>query len=310
MTQRSHPTPSVPAHTRASRGRILLLALLAMGCSGDDVTGPRAAAEPPPDDPMRLASMVITDAEMGAQTRHHFIYDDAGRLKRVDFFISEVRDGPPVWRTHYTEHTYAGSVLTETSHFRLTGTGEYANWIRIGYDYDRLGYLVRETVRRARVSDDPAEQRMVDTFTTRFRYDTRGRLAERIEGGGDRTIYSYDGVDGLLSMAEARSPGAETQRRTFSYAGGRNPFYRRVAHVNSLIVPIGLEAMLLAPANLARLENRVNPSPTLVASLTQEYRTDGEGRPVHIRQRFINDIHPESRGTVLLFDFDYEPAGG
>ncbi|HEX2078138.1 MAG TPA: hypothetical protein VHG08_10530 [Longimicrobium sp.] len=308
MTQRRpHPTRSAPAHTGRSPRGILLVTLLTLGCSAGEVTGPRNAAEPPPDDAMRVANLVIFGPEADGHTRHRFLYDDAGRLERVDFYNSQPGDGSPVRRAHYTEHSYAGSVLTETNYFRLAETGKYVNWRRINYTYDRLGYLVRETLRVAVPSTVPGEPGTVHKSVTRFRYDDQGRLAERLQDNGERIVYRYS-ADGTLAVAEYRSPGAQTQRRTFSYAGGRNPFYRRVAHANSLIVPLGLETMLLAPANLARLENRVDPSPTLVASLTQEYQTDSDGRPLHIRQRFINDIHPGSQGEELLFTLGYEPA--
>ncbi|HEX2078139.1 MAG TPA: hypothetical protein VHG08_10535, partial [Longimicrobium sp.] len=293
----THRRPSAPARTGTSLRRILLIALLATGCS-DDVTGPRTAAEGPPADDMRVASITMTDTAWKSQTLHRFLYDDAGRLERVNFYVSQVPNGPPTWNTFYMEHTYAGSVLTETNYFRLSGTGEYANFLRINYDYDRLGYLIRRTTQRARISDDPVEQRMVDTFTTRYRYDRRGRLAEELQDNGERTVYEY-GDDGSLALTELSQPNEpHTLRHTFSYAGGRNPFYRRLAHVNSLILPVRLETELLAPSNLARQETLVDSDPTVISSITHQYQFDSEGRPLRIRQVILNDHLPESRGVV------------
>jgi YD repeat-containing protein len=295
---RSNPSPAL---------RILLAAVLATGC--DDATGPRFAAEPPPADDMRLATLTITDSAFGTTTRHRFIYDGAGRLQRVNFYITQP-NGPPDWLTYYTEHTYAGELLRETNRFNIRRGGSgFVHTEQVVYDYDRLGYRVRETVRLLDGSDvlgEPADE----TFVIRFRYDTRGRLAERLEESGDRVIYGY-GADGSLAQVEYRSHTGEAPvRQTFSYAGGRNPFYRRLAHASSLILPVGLETTLLAPANPARLETRVDDDPTLISSVTREYRFDGAGRPLHIREVVRNDHLPEARGFALLFDFEYEPAGG
>lgn len=289
---RSFHRSRTSAAARAARGALLLV--LAVAACDDSPT----ASEPPPDD-MRLSSLVVTDTQFGALTRHDFTYDAAGRLVRMEFRISEVRDGPPVRFTRYVEHAYAGDRLTETNYFRVLEDGGFERYLAIRYTHDGRDRITRETVQV--LENHPPQE-----HTTSYEYDSRGRVKVR-RTGEDRTDFSYTG-SGSLDRAEMRSEGGSEFHTTYQHDTGRNPFYHNWALVNSLIIPFVLPPHLLSRNNMLRQENRVDPDPTLISSMTQEYTYDDEGRPLHMVQRFINDIFPESKGTALYYDFTYEPV--
>jgi hypothetical protein len=287
---RSFHRSRTSAAARAALGA-LLLALAATAC--DD----SPTASEPPDD-MRLSSLVVTDTQFGALTRHDFTYDASGRLVRMEFRISEVRDGPPVLFTRYVEHVYDGDRLIESNYFRVLGDGGFEPYLTIRYTHDGRDRITRETVQ---VVEDPPQE-----YTTSYEYDSRGRV-KVMRTGGDRTDFSYTG-NGSLDRAEMRSEGGSVFHTTYQHDTGRNPFYHNPALVNSLIIPFVLPPHLLSRNNMLRQENRVDADPTLISSMTQEYSYDDEGRPLHLVQRFINDIFPESIGTTLYYDFTYEPV--
>lgn len=296
------PRQVLPVRTHSPRRwfrRALLIALATAGCDADSATGPRAG--PPPADAVRLSRLVLTDTQAHAQTLNHFIYDQAGRLSRMDFYISAVEDGPPVRKTAFVEHQYSGDVLTRTDYFEINDGGAFVNWSSVHYTYDGRGYLTR-------MRQDVTTQAGVRELLTTFRYNGQGQRVEQQDYDGDVLVYTY-AADGSLASLETRWQGGSVLRQTFAHDAGRNPFYRRLALANSVILPIYLPSLLLSPANLTRLETRVGDDPTLVASLTNEYQYDSAGRPVHIRQRFVNDIIPDARGVVLFMDLEYEPAG-
>ena len=287
---RSFHLSRTSAAARAARGALLLV-LAAAAC--DDVP-----TVPEPRDDMRLSSLVVTDTQFGALTRHDFTYDPAGRLVRMEFRISEVRDGPPVLFTRYVEHLYDGDRLTETNYFRVLEDGGFERYFTIRYTHDGRDRVTRETVH---LVENPTQE-----FTTSYEYDSRGRV-KVMRTGGDRTEFSYTG-SGSLDRAEMRSEGGSVFHMTYQHDTGRNPFYHNPALVNSLIIPFVLPPHQFSRNNMVRQETRVGSDPTLVSSMTQEFSYDDGGRPLHLVQRFINDLYPESIGTALYYDFTYEPA--
>lgn len=298
MTQQ--PRYGHPSAARGRVARLLLVALALAACDSGRVTGPREPAEGPPQDTKRLKSVVMIDAELDATTRNDYLYDGAGRLRRVEFRRNQVDGGPPVWLTMYSDHTYTGDVLTQTDWSVITADGSFAHWKRLTYSYDARGYLTRETWQEA-------DGTGVQDFVVENRYDARGRLAEVREQNGDRILYTY-AADGSLTSSDYRYPDGSRVRFAYQNDSGRNPFFRRPAHVYGTLLPLMHPSLLLSPTNPVRIETRAGSDPTVVSSVTNEYTYDAEGRPLHIRQRFINDVIEGSRGTVLLMDLEYEPA--
>ena len=183
---------------------------------------------------------------------------------------------------------------------RAPSNGQFRHVAHWQYIYDALGYLVR--IEREVLLDNG----QVAEDTVRFSYDSHGRLAEE-RANGELTIYHY-GDDGSLREEEKRFPDGTVFHVRYEHDRGRNPFYRRVDLVVGTTLAWQPPSLLLSPANAVREEQRVGTDPDVVSYITNEYAYDSGGRPRRNRQSLVNAAHPSTETTVIVMDYEYEPA--
>lgn len=277
----------------------LLTAFAASACDGSEATGPQVPLVI--EDDVRLASITIRDTTLSYTTRNQFIYDDAGRLIKVEFRVSQSRGGPPDWLTRYSEHLYDGDRLRETRYHGLrTSDDRWVNYAAREYEHDAQGRLKSTRYQEVLVSG-------VRDMTTNFTHDGRGRISGWSIAGSDRMRFEYDS-DGVLASGTRTGDDGTLFHERYQHDTGRNPFYGRTAHVFGIITPLFTWPELLSPTNLLRLENRVGADPTVISSARYSYEYDEDGRPLHVTLALFNDYDPTSRGTWFFIDYEYEPA--
>lgn len=291
----AHRHSSSPLHPRG----LLAIVLGVLGAGACD----RGPVDPLRAGTLRVSSIVTTDSAYGTGSRRDFVYDQAGRLLRLEQRPDTSHAEPVTSPESYQEYGYAGDRVISIRSFAKED-GAYVNYHTVRYSYDDAGRVEAQT------TETPAWDG-TRTTTAAFRYDAEGRVAEVQTAAGVATnVYHYEGLSRLLREELIYFQPNVPSRFIYTYTNLSNPFFDQPGHLASLLGPAPPWPVERTRNVLARREMRRHDD-TLVRTVSYEYTYDDRGLPrqLWVRNREHSGSFGINRDFTLVSEYQYEPAG-